>query len=172
MRFLRLATAFALISAGLLGLVAPAGASTHKKRTIYDNADLWATVNVCNPKDNPYTIGIRGSMPGDGQSHETMFMRFRIQYQDPTTKQWVYVAKNADSGFQKVGTAQFSARQSGRSFTIVPGQAQSFMLRGDVSFEWLRGSKVVHTARIRTTAGHKDVRGGDPKGYSAATCTM
>ena len=29
-------------------------------------AELWATVDVCNAPRHPDTIGIRGSMPGDG----------------------------------------------------------------------------------------------------------
>lgn len=171
----RVALVFAVGATALIGASAPAGAATAKKRhppTIYRNSNLWATVNVCNPKDHPYTIGVRGSMPGDGQRSETMYMRFQIQYQDPRTKQWVFVAKNADSGYLAVGMAQYSARQSGRSFQIVPAQGQTFVLRGAVSFQWRRGSKVIRSARIHTTAGHRDASGSDPRGYTAATCTM
>jgi hypothetical protein len=143
-----------------------------KPRTIYRSTRLWATVNLCNPKDHPDTIGVRGSMPGDGQAGETMYMRFRVQYQDPRTKQWVFVASNADSGFLPVGSARFSARQSGRSFEIVPTKGQPFLLRGAVSFEWRRGTTAVRSAHVHTTAGHSDASGSDPKGYTAATCTI
>jgi hypothetical protein len=143
-----------------------------KSHTIYRSTRLWATVNLCNPKDHPDTIGVRGSMPGDGQAGETMYMRFRIQYQDPRTKQWLFVTSNADSGFLPVGSARFSARQSGRSFEIVPAKGQPFLLRGAVSFEWRRGTTAIRSARIHTTAGHSDASGSDPKGYTAATCTI
>ena len=173
MPFTRVALGLAVAATALISATTPAGAAAAKKRrTIYSNRNLWATVNACNPKDHPYTIGVRGSMPGDGQAKETMYMRFQIQYQDPRTKQWLFVSKNADSGFLPVGNAQYSARQSGRSFQIVPAPGQTYLLRGAVYLEWRRGNKVVRSARIHTTGGHRDASGSDPKGYTAATCTM
>src|ERR1039458_5744088 len=49
---------------------------------------LWATIDVCNASDQPDTLGIRGSMPGDAQAHDTMYMRFRLQYMNTTSKHW------------------------------------------------------------------------------------
>jgi hypothetical protein len=164
-----LAVAGAVPAAVAAAATAPPKPKTH---TIYRSTRLWATVNVCNAKDRPNTIGVRGSIPGDGQAGETMYMRFRIQYQDPRSKQWLFVTANADSGFLPVGSARFSARQSGRSFQIVPAKGQSFLLRGAVSFEWRRGTTEIRSARIHTTAGHPDASGSDPKGYTAATCTI
>ena len=173
----RAAAATGLLGGALaLAAVGAAGAATttppKKPHTIYRSSRLWATVNACNPKDHPDTIGVRGSMPGDGQRGEAMYMRFRVQYQDPRTKQWLFVASNADSGYLPVGSAQYSARQSGRSFVIVPTKGQPFVLRGAVSFEWRRGTTEIRSARIHTTAGHHDASGADPTGYSAATCTI
>src|ERR1700712_5427091 len=75
---------------------------------------LWATIDVCNPDDQPDTIGIRGSMPGDAQAHDTMYMRFRLQYMNPKSKVWTDLAKGAASPYASVGTGA-SARQAGRS---------------------------------------------------------
>lgn len=131
---------------------------------------LWATVDVCSPKDQPNTIGIRGSMPGDGRRADTMYMRFRVQYQEASSHKWVDVSKGADSGFLKVGAAQ-TARQSGRSFQFAAG-GQAFTLRGYVTFQWRRGNSVLGTVTKATDAGHHSLAGADPKDYSAATCKL
>ncbi len=150
-------------------LVALAPASAHSP---LHSRELWATVDVCNPKDQPNTIGIRGSMPGDGHPKDVMYMRFRVQYLDATTKKWLNLSQGADSGLTKVGSAQL-ARQAGRSFQFAPTSGQStFTLRGDVVFQWRHGTTVRQTTTVPTTAGHKSLAGADPRGYSAATCTL
>lgn len=144
---------------------APAHALLHSR-------ELWATVDVCNPKDQPNTIGIRGSMPGDGHAKDVMYMRFRVQYLDTTTNQWIYLSQGADSGFVKVGSAQL-ARQAGRSFQFAPTTGTSvFTLRGEVVFQWRKASTVLQTVTIATTVGHTSLAGADPKGFSAATCKL
>jgi hypothetical protein len=150
-------------------VVAIAPASAH---SLLHSRELWATVDVCNPKDQPNTIGIRGSMPGDGHSKDVMYMRFRVQYLNATTKKWFNLSQGGDSGFTKVGSAQL-ARQAGRSFQFAPASDKSaFTLRGYVVFQWRRGKTVLHTATAPTTSGHKSLAGADPRGYSAATCTL
>lgn len=138
--------------------------------SLYASRELWATVDVCSPKDQPNTIGIRGSMPADGHKGDQMFMRFQVQYVDAKSKRWVYVAKGADSGFQPV-TSKAAASQSGRSFQLVP-TAGPFRLRGVVRFQWRRGAHVVHAATRTTTPGHKSLVGADPAGFSAGTCKI
>jgi hypothetical protein len=140
------------------------------EKALYSSRLLWATVDVCNPKDQPDTIGIRGSMPSDGRKGDTLYMRFRVQYEEASNKQWAYVAKNADSGFQPVHSAQ-NASQAGRNFQLVPASG-SFMLRGVVSFQWRHGTHVLYQTTRTTTAPHESLAGADPKGYSAATCTI
>ncbi|HEV7937998.1 MAG TPA: hypothetical protein VGP18_08245 [Solirubrobacteraceae bacterium] len=134
--------------------------------------ELWATVDVCNPKDQPETVGIRGSMPGDGNAKDAMYMRFRIQYLDTSTNQWIDLGKEADSGFVKIGTAQL-ARQDGHSFTFASSTSKSaYTLRGEVIFQWRKASTVLLTTVMPTTAGHTSLAGADPKGFSAATCKL
>ena len=57
-------------------------------------------------------------------------MRFRLQYLDSSTKQWVDLPNGAESGYVAVGAAK-SARQTGRSFQLVPvaGQARRHAAR-------------------------------------------
>ena len=93
---------------------------------------LWATIDICNPADQPDTVGIRGSMPGDGQARDTMYMHFRLQYMSTTSKRWVDLASGAQSGFVGLGSAK-AARQTGWSFRLASGQP-AFQLRGVVTF--------------------------------------
>jgi hypothetical protein len=156
-------------------LIALAPVSAHSlpsAHSLLHSRELWATVDVCNPKDQPHTIGIRGSMPGDGLSKDVMYMRFRVQYLDATAKKWLYLSQGADSGLTKVGSAQL-ARQAGRSFQFAPASGKSaFTLRGNVVFQWRHGATVLQTVTVPTTSGHKSLAGADPHGYSAATCTL
>jgi hypothetical protein len=151
----------------LVAAFAPAPA-----HSLLHSRELWATVDVCSPKDQPNTIGVRGSMPGDGHSKDVMYMRFRVQYLDATTKRWLNLTQGADSGFTRVGSAQL-ARQAGRSFQFAPAAGKSaFTLRGSVTFQWRRGTTVLKTATAPTTAGHTSLAGADPRGFSAATCAL
>jgi hypothetical protein len=149
-----------------------AGKPTPAERALLRSPQLWATVDVCNPTDQPDTVGIRGSMPGDSHPKDAMYMRFRLQYLNSTTKLWVDLDHGADSGFVAVGAAK-SARQTGRSFQLVPAAGQAaVILRGVVSFEWRVGSSVKYVVSRPTTAGHKSLAGADPAGFSAAECSL
>jgi hypothetical protein len=153
----------------LAAAFAPATTPAH---SLLHSRELWATVDVCNPKDQPNTIGIRGSMPGDGHPKDTMYMRVRVQYEDPTTKKWLYMTKGGDSGLLKLGSASL-ARQGGFSVELAPvAGSAAFTLRGYVTFQWRRGAKVLHSTASLTTAGHKSQASADPPGYSAATCKL
>jgi hypothetical protein len=140
--------------------------------SLLQSRELWATVDICNAPDQADTVGIRGSMPGDGHPKDVMLMRFRVQYLDVTTHKWVDLAEGADSGFVAVGSAK-AARQAGRSFQFVSkANSPAFTLRGVVSFQWRRGTRVVHVASRTTTAGHKSLAGADPAGFNAASCSL
>jgi hypothetical protein len=134
---------------------------------------LWATINICDTKKHPDTIGIRASMPGSAKSKERMYMRFQVQYYRASTKKWAPTDATVDSGFQSVGSAKFRRRESGWNFSITPPpEGQTYRLRGIVSFEWRVGKKVVREAQKRTRAGHAGTFGADPKGASAAECVI
>jgi hypothetical protein len=173
----KLLTSLAAVSTLAAGQTSSAAQTTqaaHSTRgaghSLLQSRELWATVDVCNPHDQPNTIGVRGSMPGDGRPGDTLFMRFRVQYEDTATKQWLYIAKGADSGYQPVHSAG-AASQSGRSFQLVPTTGP-VILRGVVSFQWRHGTHVMHEATRITTAGHQSLAGADPTGYTAAMCTI
>ena len=146
--------------------------TTAAERALLQSPQLWATVDVCNPTDQPNTVGIRGSMPGDEHAKDEMYMRFRLQYLDSSTKQWVDLENGADSGFVAIGAAK-SARQTGRSFQLVPVAGKPPVeLRGVVDFQWRRGSIVVYSISRPTAAGHTSLAGADPANFSAADCSL
>jgi hypothetical protein len=175
-------TAIAILSstAALTMLSAlPAGASAtgERARRAIDTSALlrsrllWATIDVCSPTDQPDTVGIRGSMPGDRHAHDTMYMRFRLQYINPATKLWVDLSK-ASASYAVVGSGS-SARQAGRSFQLNPVAGQPpFTLRGVVNFEWRHGSTILAQTSRTTSAGRQSLAGSDPAGFSAATCLI
>jgi hypothetical protein len=156
----------------LLMATAPAGAAARQADPILHDKRLWATINVCDTVGHPDSIGIRGSMPGDGDRTEVMFMRFQVQLFDAADARWHNLG-GADSGFVQVGSAR-KARQSGNTFTITPPRPGSapYLLRGAVSFEWREAGQVVRHTRRSTTAAHPNTAGSDPAGFSSATCTI
>jgi hypothetical protein len=131
---------------------------------------LWATVNVCDTADHPDTIGIRGSMPGNGRRGDRMFMRFTVQFQaaDGT---WKALSAGGVSGWQAVGNGAWEARQSGFSFQVRPPQG-SVRLRGLVRFQWRRNGRVVRREIRATEAGHRSTAGADPRAYSRGVCVV
>jgi hypothetical protein len=155
----------------LAALVLPAPAVAAPERSIYQSPLLWATINICDTAGHPDGVGVRGSMPGSGFSDETMWMRFQLQYLRASDGKWHNFAAG-DSGFEEVGDGRIRRREAGETFTIAPPATGAYTLRGVVTFEWRRDGEVVRRARKRTTGGHREARGGDPRGFSAATCVL
>jgi hypothetical protein len=150
----------------------PGGGEAALMRALLRSRDLWATIDVCNPHDQPNYVGIRGSMPGDRHAHDRMFMSFRLQYMDSTAKHWVDLASPKAPVFVSVGGAG-SVRQGGRSFLLIPKAGKpAYTMRGVVQFQWRRGTRVVQSTSRTTTAGHRSLAGADPAGFSSASCLI
>jgi hypothetical protein len=133
--------------------------------------DLWATVDVCNTATHPDTIGVRGSMPGTGDKHEKMFMRFVIEYES-SSGHWHYFNSGGMSGYVQLGDASAASRQAGQNFQLGTKISATYVLRGVVQFDWrINGRSVASTVRS-TTGGHQIAAGGDPPGFSAPRCTI
>ena len=165
----------ALSPAGALAAAAPTKAPTPTPtptaHALLSSRELWATIDVCNPADQPDTVGIRGSMPGDRHSHDRMYMSFRLQYMS-ASKRWVNLSSGATSAFVPVGTGA-SARQGGTSFELKPVAGKpAVTLRGVVDFQWRRGATVLAAGALPTAAGHRSLAGADPPDYSAASCII
>jgi len=154
----------------LAGLTGSAGAAS-APRSLRLSPDLWATIDLCDTPRQPNTIGIRGSMPGDGNAHHKMFMRFRLQYLDPGRKRWTDLGKAA-SEYTWLGPANAS-RQGGRSFRLMPRAGEHVApIRGVVTFQWRRGGTVLYEVSRATGAGHKSLAGAEPPSFSSGTCQI
>jgi hypothetical protein len=160
----RLVLACALALAATL-LAAPAASAQQDPEPA-----LWATVNVCDTEEHPDTIGIRGSMPGDGRRGDRMFMRFTVQFQ-ASDGSWRRLSAGGDSGWEGVGNGAWEQRQSGYSFRVRPAEG-SVRLRGLVRFEWRRRGRVVRREIRATEAGHRSTAGADPRGWSRGACII
>jgi hypothetical protein len=157
------------------GTSKPSSGTTKKptaaERALLDSHELWATIDVCGPANQPYTVGVRGSMPGDKHARDRMYMSFRLQYL-AADKRWVNVPSGASTGWVAVGSGA-SPRQGGTSFELKPAaEKPAVTLRGVVDFQWRRGKTVLVSGAQATAAGHKSLAGADPAGYSAASCVI
>jgi len=155
----------ALLPAAASG-ASPAARARASAHSPLQSRQLWATIDLCNPPDQPHYVGVRGSMPGDGRATDTMYMRFRLQYVN-AAGQWADIANGPVPSFVAVGSAR-TTRQLGRSFQVRPQRALTF--RGVVSFQWRHGSRVLASASRVSSAGRESLKGSDPAGFSAATC--
>jgi len=178
----RFQAVLAAVAVALCAALSPAaGAAPARTRPSSESAllkallrsrDLWATINVCNPADQPNTVGIRGSMPGDGQAHDQMYMSFRLQFRDPASRKWIDLPDTAKAEWLHVG-AGATVRQDGASFQLQPRAGRpASTLRGVVEFQWRRGSRVIQTGTRPTTLGHQSRVGADPAGFTAASCLI
>jgi hypothetical protein len=142
----------------------PAQVHTDLKRAERSRA-LWATIDFCDTKAHRDEIGIRGQMPALGFPTE-LSMMVKLAYYDTTRGRFVPVPHVARR--LVLGTATNGTVQDGVGFSFSP----PVTLSGSISFQWRRRGKLIGST-TRLTSGHdKGVDDGDPRGYSAATCTI
>jgi hypothetical protein len=105
---------------------------------------LWATVNRCDTASSPNQMGVRASMPGNGE-RQRMYMRFRAQYWDGDA--WRPVAGVGVSRWVYAGSARYRSRQAGWTFDFdQPDAGSTYTLRGVVEYQW-RAQKVKGAGR-------------------------
>jgi hypothetical protein len=133
--------------------------------------ELWATVNVCDSPAYPKMMGVRASMPGDGQ-RSRMYMRFSAQYYEPPKQAWSAVKGYPVSAWMLVGSGIYRSRQGGYTFAFDTPNGRTFTLRGLVDFKWVKRGRTIRTAQVTTTTGHPNTAGADPPESSAAICEI
>ena len=166
-----IAAAVEIAAAGALAAPASKRASVPTAQALLRSRELWATIDVCNSPKQPNTVGVRGSMPGDGKPADKLYMNFTLEYLD-AVNQWAALPSSG-SGWVLVGAGSSPSRQSGWSFTLKPPSSRGhFVLRGMVSFRWIRaGHQFAHTI-LPTTGGRHALVGSEPEGFSAARCAL
>ncbi len=155
-----------LLAAAAAATTSPTPAQIHAdvKRAERSPA-LWATVNVCDTKAHRNQIGIRGQMPGLGFPAQ-LRMTIRLAYYDAQAARFLPVPHVATR--LKLGTVTHGTVQQGAEFSFSP----PVTLSGSITFVWRRGGKRLGSVTKLTSGGKKGVDGGDPRGFSAATCTI
>jgi hypothetical protein len=169
MHRLRIYTTAFVLGSALFG--AAAHAAPMGPEPVGNSPDLWATVNVCDTRAHPDTLGIRASMPGSGRAREEMFARFSVQYYG-ADRRWHRAGRRSVSDFIDLGSGSVRARQGGWTVRFSRRTARPQFLRGFVTFEWRVRGRVVRRAKVVTESGHPSSTGADPKGFSAATCRL
>ncbi len=148
----------------------PAGPTPSQVRGAVRSAErskrLWATVNVCDTRRHPNTIGIRGQVPALGFP-ASISIAITVEYFDQATKRFA-PAPGARRSIS-IGNVTNGIRQGGVTFQF---PLHAGRLRGSATFSWERGSRVIGRTDRLTTAGHRDADFSDPHGFSAATCTI
>ena len=160
----------ACIVTTVLAIAAFATASADAARS----KNLWATVNVCDTEKYQDMMGVRASMPGDGD-HTRMWMRFAAQYYDRTKQLWMDVNGDGISKWVKAGSGMYAKREAGYTFAFdTPTGGKTFVMRGVVDFKWTKGrsNRIVRTAHLTTKGGHPGTRGADPEDYSSGLCEI
>ena len=159
------ALSIAAVVAASLAVALPVGAASRPR-------DLWATINVCDTERYANMMGVRASMPGDGERTK-MYMRFVAQYYDRSRQLWSEVRGSGVSRWIYVGSGRFARRQGGFTFAFDPPTAgRTYTMRGSVDFKWVKGRRIVRTAHVKTKGGHPRTAGADPKAYSAGLCEI
>lgn len=157
-----------------LALSAAAAPASAQAKPVHD---LWATVNICDSKQSPDTMGVRARMPGSGK-RERLYMRFTAQYRDGD--RWKVVSGSGRSRWLYAGSGLFENQEIGYTFPFdEPEAGSSFLVRGLVQFQWRDDRR--HLGRLRTVVtrrSHRYTSGGhhtpraEPPGYSRATCRI
>jgi len=127
---------------------------------------LWATINVCDTRKHPHTIGIRSEAPALG-FQATISISIAVDFYSKTDKRFE-PDPNATKMI-KVGPVTHGIHQRGVTFRFAPHTGR---LRGTATFSWTRHGKVPGSTERLTTQSHHDADFGDPSGFSAATCMI
>src|SRR3954449_11643115 len=157
--------ATAVVMACCAAAALPASAAKRPK-------DLWATVNVCDTSLHQNMMGVRASMPGDGD-HTRMYMRFVAQYYDRARQLWSEVKGTGISKWIYVGSGIYARRQGGYTFAFdAPASGKTFVLRGAVDNKGPKGRRFVRTAQVLRKRGHAGPRGNDRADFSPSLCQI
>ena len=159
-----------VVVAGIFLLAAPAAQAKPVK-------DLWATVNVCDTPKSPNDMGVRARAPGDG-SRAQIYMRFTAQYRNGS--HWKSVSGKGRSHWLRAGSARFLNQELGYTFSFdAPKPGTGYVMRGLVQYQWRdKRKRNGHTRRVvvrraqRYTQGGHPTKPADPRGFSAAHCTI
>jgi hypothetical protein len=147
----------------------PGGAGA--KATAPKHANLWATVNLCDPPAKPGAVGVRISIPRE-KGAPAQWARIRLQWFDSAKRAWrIRHSSAGDTGWERVGIGT-RLIQTGTTFSLMkPKAGMRIVVRGLVDIEWRDGTDVVDETRLKTTDGHRDPKDAHRK-ISRSSCEI
>ena len=129
---------------------------------------LWATVNICDSRSDPNTLGIRGQMPSLGFP-AWLSMRIQVNYYSSSKKKFVPVPGSATIKTIRLGRSRRGLQQGGAVFVFKP---HAGLLDASVEFFWRRSGKLLGSTTQQTAGGHHGADFGSPPRFSAAQCRI
>jgi hypothetical protein len=174
MRTPLIGTLLALAVAAVITTGALADSESPTLHTAAAPKNQWSTINICDTPKHPDQLGIRARMPARERGVK-MKMRFFVEYLKNGA--WVALPRAGGgttmSDWIVVGRGEHKWEELGRTFSLTrlrPGQR--FRMRGLVKFQWRRSGEIIKRSHAYTSSGHRQYDYGDPKGFSAATCSV
>jgi hypothetical protein len=128
--------------------------------------NLWATINICNTKNHPDVIGIRGQMPSLSFS-SSLYMEVQAEYWSPSAHRLMPVPRAVKVLELSSGHARF--HQGGVDFRF---EQHAGLLSGEITFEWKLAGRIVGEATRQAARGHASADFGDPAHFSASECVI
>ncbi len=175
MRLARIATVLPLAIAATTFAAAASAASSgnptpaqiRKALAQAERSDsLWATVNICNSKRYPDTIGIRGQMPSLGFA-AWLSMKIQLNYYSVNDKRFVPLPTGG-SHTTRLGRSAVKLQQGGATWTF----NKPVLLNASVEFVYRRAGKLLGETTQTTTAGHPSAQFASPAHLSVKQCQI
>jgi hypothetical protein len=174
--FVRVALATSVLALGVAvaGSAAPAQAARNPTRSQIARAvrkataspSLWATVNICDTKRQPHTLGIRAQMPALGFP-SWLSLRIQVNYYSSSKRRFLPISTG--SMLIRLGRSSHGLQQAGATLAFKP---HTGLLNARVRFIWRRSGRLLGQTERRTTAGHPRADFGSPPHYSAKQCRI
>jgi hypothetical protein len=130
------------------------------------SGSLWATVNICDTRRHPNTLGIRAQMPALGFPSWLSF-QIQLNYYSASKRRFVPISKG--SMLIRLGRWSHGLQQAGASFAFKP---HTGLLNATVNFIWRRSGRLLGQTRRTTTGGHPRADFGNPPHFSAKQCRI
>jgi hypothetical protein len=128
---------------------------------------LWATINLCDTRRYPNTVGVRGQMPGLGFP-SWMSMQIHVNYWSKQKHR--FLPSPGSRRLVRLGRSSTLLQQGGALEQFQPHKG--YLFNATIQFIWRRSGKLLGQTTRRTTAGHHGADFGDPKHFSAKQCKI
>ncbi len=127
---------------------------------------LWATVNICDTRRYPHTIGVRGQMPALGFP---AWLSMNIQVNSFSTPKRRFVKLPGQTTTLRLGRSSSGLQQDGATFRFKPHMG---LLNATIKFVWRRSGRLLAETTRTTTGGHRNADFGSPPHHSSGQCRI